>query len=40
MTSLNSDVASAAVIKRVANRPEMKYWMVHAAGSDYSVKKY
>jgi hypothetical protein len=40
MTSLNSDVASAAVIKRVANRPKMKYWMVHAAGSDYPMKKY
>ena len=31
MTSLNSDVASAAVIERVAK---------HAAGSDYPVKKH
>ncbi len=40
MTSLNSDVASAAVIKRVADRPELAYWMAHAAGSDYPAKKY
>jgi hypothetical protein len=39
MTGLPSDVAPAATIKRVADRPEMEYWIVHAAGHDYQVKK-
>jgi hypothetical protein len=39
MTGLQSDVARAAVIKRVADRPEEKYWIVHGAGRDYPVKK-
>jgi hypothetical protein len=38
MTSLQSDVATTAYIKPVAGLPE-EFWMVHAAGRDYPVRK-
>jgi hypothetical protein len=38
MTELQSDVASTAYIHRVAGLPE-KFWLVHAAGRDYPVRK-
>jgi hypothetical protein len=40
MTGLHSDVAQTASIKHVADRPEEKYSVVHAAGCDYPVKKH
>jgi hypothetical protein len=39
MTGLHADVAAAVVVKRVAHRPEMGYWTIHAAGRDYPAKK-
>lgn len=38
MTELQSDVASTAHIHRVADLPE-NFWLVHAAGRDYPVRK-
>lgn len=39
MTSLQSDVASAASIRHIADLPFEPLELVHAAGRDYSVKK-
>jgi hypothetical protein len=39
MTSLQSDVASAAYIRHIADLPDEPLELVHAAGRDYTVKK-
>jgi hypothetical protein len=39
MSGLNSPFSESAEIKRVADRPDMKPWMVHADGSDYPIQK-
>jgi hypothetical protein len=38
MTVLQSDVASTAYINRIAGLPE-EFWLIHAAGRDYPVRK-